>query len=285
MPEPRPPRELEGGRRRPEGVEWVLVAAALLFAAVLLLGPILALLRGSLSEGVSRLLREVSARDALHALQLTLLLGAGATLLNTLFGVCTALVLVRHDFRGRRWLNGLVDLPFAVSPVIAGFMFILLFGRGGWFSPLAESLGIKVVFALPGMLLATAFVSLPFVTREVMPVLQQRGIEAELTAYTLGASPWRTFWSVTLPGIRWGLLYGVSLTFARALGEFGAVLVVSGGISGLTETTTLYIFHALDARNPVGAYAMALALALLSFGLLTAMEFVRRRSRAGDGAP
>ena len=206
-------------------------------------------------------------------------MGAGATAINTVFGLCIAFVLARHRFSGHRFINGLVDLPFAVSPVVAGLMLILLFGRNGWFTPITERLGIKMVFAWPAMLIATTFVSLPFVVREVVPVLIHAGMQQENAAYTLGASGWQTFWHVTLPSIRWGLLYGVSLTMARALGEFGAVLVVSGGISGLTETSTLFIFRSLDDRNPVAAYAMAMVLALISFSMLMLMEFFKKRRR------
>ena len=269
----------QGDRARPKGAEWLLVAAALGFAALLLVGPLIALLWGAFREGLSPFLREVLHPDALHALKLTLLLSLAATAINTVLGVCTAYVLVRDEFPGKRLLNSLVDLPFAVSPVIAGFMLVLVFGRGGWLAPVTDALGIKVVFALPGMLLATVFVSLPFVTRELMPVLEQTGTESESAAYTIGASSWTTFWRITLPAIRWGLLYGVSLTFARALGEFGAVLVVSGSVSGLTETATLYIYRALDERNPIGAHAVAVVLALFSFLLLLAMEFFRKKRR------
>jgi sulfate transport system permease protein len=186
---------------------------------------------------------------------------------------------VRDDFRGKRLINGLVDMPFAVSPVIAGFMLILLFGRTGWFAPLIDSLGIKIVFAMPGMLLATIFISLPFVIREVMPVLAQVNLDQEHAAYTIGASPWQTFLHVTLPAIRWGLLYGISLTFARAVGEIGAVLVVSGGVSRLTETSTLFIFRSLDDRNTVGAYAMSVVLAAASFVILMLIEFFKKRTK------
>jgi sulfate transport system permease protein len=188
-------------------------------------------------------------------------------------------VLARHKFRGHRFINGLVDLPFAVSPVVAGLMLILLFGRNGWFTPLTERLGIKMVFAWPAMLIATTFVSLPFVIREVIPVLTQAGTQQENAAYTIGASGWQTFWHITLPSIRWGVLYGISLTMARALGEFGAILVVSGGVSGLTETSTLFIYRSLDDRNPVAAYAMAMVLALISFSMLMLMEFFKKRTK------
>ncbi len=267
------------GRSRPRGAEWILLAAALGYAGLLLFGPLVALLWGAVREGVGPFVREVLHPEALHALKLTLLLSLAATAINTVLGICAAYVLVRDDFPGKRLVNGLVDLPFAVSPVIAGFMLILLFGRDGWLATAANALGIKVVFALPGMLLATVFVSLPFVIRELMPVLEQAGTQSEAAAYTIGASRWTTFWLITVPAIRWGLLYGVSLTFARAMGEFGAVLVVSGSVSGMTETATLYIYRALDERNPVGAYAMAVVLAVFSFLLLAAMEFLRKKRR------
>ena len=258
--------------------KWLVVVPVVAYAALLLLGPLLAVVTGALADGVGGLVRRLTQQDALHALQLTLLLAAGATIFNAVLGVLVAHVLVRDRFRGRRFIDGLVDLPFAVSPVIAGFMIIVLFGRDGWLTPLADAAGIKFVFSLPGMFLATAFVSLPFTTREVMPVLEQHGHDQEDAALTMGASAWQAFRRVTLPGIRWGLLYGISLTFARAIGEFGAVLVVSGSIAGLTETSTLFIFRSLDERDAVAAYGMALVLAIISFTLLMAMELVRRQA-------
>ncbi len=265
---------------RPHGIEWLLIAVAILYAAVLLLGPLAAIAWGAFAAGLGELLKQLTSAEALNALKLTLCLSAVAVVINTAFGVCIALVLARDDFKGKRFLNGLVDLPFAVSPVIAGFMLILLFGRNGWFTWLIDPLNMRVVFALPGMLLATIFVSLPFVVREVVPVLRHAGIEQEQAAYTLGAGYWRTFWQITLPNIRWGLLYGISLTFARAIGEFGAVLVVGGGVTRLTETSTLFIYRALDDRNEAGAYAMALVLAAISFSVLFAMEQARKRAQA-----
>ena len=264
--------------RRPGFVEWGLIGLALLYAAVLLAGPLVAIVWGALSEGVGVFLRQITADHALSALKLTLLLGVAATAINTAMGVCIAWVLVRDDFRGKRLVNGLVDLPFAVSPVIAGLMIILLFGRGGWLTPLADALGLKIVFAWPGMLLATTFISLPFVIREVMPVLAEAGVEQEDAAYTMGATGWQAFRHITLPSIRWGVLYGVSLTFARAIGEIGAVLVVSGGVSGLTETSTLYIFRTLDDRNYTAAYSTAALLACICFAVLVVMEFFKKRS-------
>lgn len=256
----------------------VLIGMVIAYAAVLLLAPLAAMVKAAFGAGLGGIIRETLSADALSSLRLTIAIAAGATLLNTTFGLCIAWILVRDDFRGRRFINGLVDLPFAVSPVIAGFMLILLFGRNGWLTPVIDALGVKVVFALPGILLATTFISLPFVVREVMPVLAEVSRDQEDAARTIGASEWQTFWHVTLPAIRWGLLYGVSLTFARAIGEIGAVLVVSGHISGLTETSTLYIVRSLDNRNFIGAYSMAIILAAVSFLVLMLIELVKKRT-------
>jgi sulfate/thiosulfate transport system permease protein len=266
-------------RARPRGIEWLIVAAVLGYAGILIIGPLLGLVWGAVHAGAGAFFRALFHPDALHALKLTLLLSLAATVINAIFGTCIALVLVRDRFRGKKVLNGLVDVPLAVSPVIAGFMLILLFGRSGWLTPLVEGLGIPIVFAMPGMLIATIFVSIPFIPRELAPVLEQMGTESESAAYTMGASPWTAFWRITLPAARWGLLYGVSLTFARAIGEFGAILVVGGTIAGLTETATLYVYRALDDRHPVDAYAVAVVLALFSFVLLVGMEYFRKRRR------
>ncbi len=266
------------GSIRAKLVEWLLIAAVVLYATGLLLAPLLAIFWGALAEGFGAVVRELTSADAVSSLKLTLIMAVSATAINTVFGLCIAWVLVRDEFWGRRILNGLVDMPFAVSPVIAGFMLILLFGRTGWLTPLTEALGIKVVFALPGILLATIFISLPFVIREVAPVLGQVNLDQEDAALTIGANRLQTFWHVTLPAIRWGLLYGVSLTFARAVGEIGAVLVVSGGVSRLTETSTLFIFRSLDDRNYVGANAMAVVLAGISFVILMVIELLKKRT-------
>ena len=258
--------------------EWVLITIAVLYATGLLLAPLLAIFWGAFAEGFGAVARELSSADAVSSLKLTLIMAVAATAINTVFGVCIAWVLVRDEFWGRRILNGLVDMPFAVSPVIAGFMLILLFGRTGWLTSITDTLGLKVVFALPGILLATIFISLPFVIREVAPVLAQVSSDQEDAALTIGANRLQMFWHVTLPAIRWGLLYGVSLTFARAVGEIGAVLVVSGGVSRLTETSTLFIFRSLDDRNYIGANAMAVVLAAISFVILMVIEFLKKRT-------
>jgi sulfate/thiosulfate transport system permease protein len=264
---------------KPRGAEWLLPAVVVSYAVLLFAGPLAAIAWGALSSGLSAMLREVTSAEALNAFKLTLILGVSATTINTLMGMCVALYLARDNARGRRLLNGLVDLPFAVSPVIAGFTLILLFGRNGWFTEIIDALNLRVVFAMPGMLLATIFVSLPFVVRAVLPVLKHVGTEQENVAYTMGAAHWRTFWHITLPNIRWGLLSGISLTFARAIGEFGAVLVVGGGVTRLTETSTLYIYRSLDDRNEIGAYAMVLVLAAVSLGLLLLMEYSRKHTQ------
>jgi sulfate transport system permease protein len=266
------------GIKRANVIEWALIAVVVLYAAGLLLAPLLAIFWGAFAEGFGAVARELTSADAISSLKLTLIMAVSATAINAVFGLCIAWVLVRDKFWGRRILNGLVDLPFAVSPVIAGFMLILLFGRTGWLTSITDALGLKVVFALPGILLATIFISLPFVIREVAPVLGQVSLDQEDAALTIGANRLRTFWHVTLPAIRWGLLYGVSLTFARAVGEIGAVLVVSGGVSRLTETSTLFIFRSLDDRNYVGANAMAVLLAGISFLILMLIEFFKKRT-------
>jgi len=264
---------------RPTGAAWILVIIVVLYAAVLLGGPLLAIIWGAASSGLKAMVRELTSAEAINALKLTIILSLSATIINTVFGLILALVLARDDFKGKRIVNGLIDLPFAVSPVIAGFMLMLLFGRQGWFTATIDALNVRVVFALPGMLLATIFISSPFVVREVLPVLRHLGEDQEKVAYTMGAGYWRTFRQITLSNIRWGLLYGILLTFSRALGEFGAVLVVGGGVTRLTETSTLFIYRALDDRNEVGAYAMALILAIISFSLLLVMEYARKHSR------
>src|SRR5262247_3278109 len=222
------PPESRKRAERPKGLEWALVAVAILYPVALMAGPLLAIVWGALSSGFGAMARQLTSPEAVNALKLTLILSFAATALNTVFGLVAALVLTRDDFKGRRALNGLIDLPFAFSPVIAGFTLILLFGRNGWFVNLVDALNLRIVFAMPGMLLATTFISMPFVARAVAPVLRHVGQEQENMAYTMGAGYWRTFWSVTLPNIRWGLLYGVSLTLAGAVGEFGAVRVVGG---------------------------------------------------------
>jgi sulfate transport system permease protein len=199
-------------------------------------------------------------------------------IVTSVFGVIVALVLARDNFRGKALVSAFVDLPLAVSPVIVGLMAVLLFGRGGWFEPFFAAQGIQIVYALPSMILVTIFIAIPFVIREVVPVLEELGTEEEQAAWTLGASRWQTFRRVTLPNIRWGLLYGIALSAARSIGEVGAVLIVSGSLQGQTETATLYILRAFDQYQDQQGYIVALTLAAFSIVLLIGIETLKRRS-------
>ena len=245
--------------------------------AVLILAPVAALFTGAFAQGLAPIFSALSDPDVLGAFWRTLLIAVIAVVFHAICGTALAWVLVRQRFPGRRIVNGLIDLPFAISPVVAGYMLLLLFGRQGTFGPMLDRLNIQVVFALPGMILATLFVTLPFMVRELMPVLQAFGIDQEQAAATLGASGWQIFRMVTFPALRHGFFYGLTLTFARALGEFGAVLVVSGGVQGRTETATVYVYRALEDRQYVGAYSAALVLGLLSLDSGT-----RGRAHAGE---
>jgi sulfate transport system permease protein len=258
-------RALTGGKPRTISKEspWVrriLVGLAMAYVGSLILLPIVALAAGAVQDGLAAIVRSLTQPDVLQAFRLTLLISLVVVLVHVIFGTLTAWVLVRDPFRGRNFINGLIDLPFAISPVVVGYMLLLLFGRNGLFAPLLAALGFRVAFALPGMVLATLFVTLPFMIREIIPVLESLGLNQEQAAATMGANGWQIFWKVTFPGLRWGIIYGVMLTFARALGEFGAILVVGGGIQGRTETATLYIYRALDERQYTGAYSAALLL-------------------------
>ena len=213
----------------------------------------------------------------MHAFWLTILIAAIAVPANTVFGVLCALAVVRRRFPGHGIVNSLVDLPLALSPVVVGLALVLVYGRKGWLGGWLAEHGVQVIFALPGMVLATIFVSLPFVVREVVPVLREIGDEQEQAASTLGASSWQTFWRITLPAIRWGLAYGVVLTTARALGEFGAVSVVSGRIAGRTETLTLFVGERFERFDLVGAYAASVVLALAAMLTLGAMTLLREK--------
>lgn len=245
--------------------------------AALILVPSLALAKKAFEGGFQPFWEALASSDAQRAFGLTIGITLLATVVNTLFGLAFAMVLVRQRFWGRALADGLVDLPFAVSPIIAGLMLVIVYGPKGWLGAHLEASGLKVVYSWPGMVLATMFVTVPFVVREVVPVLREFGIDQEEVARTLGAGRWRTFWKVTLPSIRWGLAYGVTLTVARSLGEFGALLVVSGNILGRTQTATLYIHDTIEGFHPEGAYAASVVLAGISFVLLIGMELVRKR--------
>jgi sulfate transport system permease protein len=256
---------------------YLLRFGALGYLAMLLLIPLGMVFYRAFEHGFSAAWDAVTSPTAVHALWLTVLVTLIAVPLNTVFGIVCALLIVRGHIRGKGVLNALVDLPLALSPIVVGLSLLILYGRGGWLGPWLNDHGIQVVFALPGLVLATTFVSLPFVVREVVPVLREIGTEQEQAASTLGASALQIFRRVTLPAIRWGVVYGIVLTTARCLGEFGAVSVVSGNIEGKTETMTMYVENQYLGFNISGAYAASVVLALLSIVTLVAMTMFRRK--------
>ncbi|MFL5825411.1 MAG: sulfate ABC transporter permease subunit CysW [Thermoleophilaceae bacterium] len=253
---------------------------ALGYLGVLLVVPVGMVFWRAFEHGVGAAFDAVTTPDAIHALQLTLLMVAVAVPLNTIFGIAAALLIVRRRFRGKAVVEALIDLPFAVSPVVVGLALILVYGRTGWLGDWLSQNGIRVIFSTPGMILATIFVSLPFVVREVAPVLREIGTEQEEAARTLGATPWQTFRRITLPAIRWGVGYGVVLTTARAIGEFGAVSVVSGKIAGQTETLTLFVQDHFERFDLAGAYAASVVLAAIALSTVAVMTLLQRRRTA-----
>jgi sulfate transport system permease protein len=257
-----------------------LRAIALGYLLVLLVLPVGMVFWRTFEHGLAPVWAAVTAPDAVRAFWLSLLLVAIAVPLNTLFGVGAAIAIVRQRFWGRRVLSTVIDVPFAVSPVVIGLALVLAYGHNGWFGTWLDSIGIQVIFSVPGMVMATVFVSLPFVAREVIPVLRELGTESEEAAATLGASTAQTFWRVTLPAIRWGIVYGVVLTSARALGEFGAVSVVSGRLAGKTQSLPLYVQDRFENFDATGAYTAAVVLALLAILILVAMNLLARSRRA-----
>src|SRR2546423_1902358 len=263
--------------RRGRLVRGVMLAVALVYVSVLLLAPLAGIFIYALKSRLGTIGQTFSQTDVRHAFLLTFVIMGITVVVTTFFGVIVALVLARDRFPGKRLVSALVDLPLAVSPVVVGLMAVLLFGRGGWFEPFFASRGIQIMFAVPAMILVTIFISIPFVIREVVPVLQELGMEEGQAAWTLGAWRVQTFFRVTLPNIRWGLLYGVALSSARAIGEVGAVLIVSGALQGQTETATLFILRAFDQRQDVQGYVVALTLAAFSILLLLFIEFFKRR--------
>lgn len=287
----------------PRWMQWLLILGALGFLLSFLLLPLLLVFIEALGGGMQVFWQAVTMPDALAAVRLTLLVTVIVVPLNLVFGIAAAWLVSKHRFPGKRWLVTVIDLPFSVSPVVAGLALILLFGRDAWVWPLIED-GIhlqlpvlgevvlrlpRIVFALPGIVLATAFVTVPFIARELMPLMEQQGSDEELAALTLGASAWQMFWKVTLPNIRWGLLYGVLLCSARAMGEFGAVSVVSGSIRGRTSTLPL---HVENLYNEYGSYSAAFACAsllaaasLLTLVLKTFLEWRHGQSLAATCRP
>ncbi len=253
---------------------------ALGYLFLLLAAPVGLVFFRTFEHGIGPAWEAVTTPEAQHAFWLTMVMVAVAVPINTVFGVITAIVLVRQRFPAKSLMNAAIDLPFAVSPVVIGLALILVYGSDGWFGGWLAEHGIQVIFSIPGMILATIFVSLPFVVREVVPVLREIGTEQEQAASTLGSNWWQTFWRVTLPSIRWGLTYGIVLATARALGEFGAVSVVSGKLSGETETATLFVEQRFHQFDLTGAYAASVVLALMALVVLLSMNLLNSRRRA-----
>jgi sulfate transport system permease protein len=260
---------------------WGLRILGLGFLALLLVAPLVIIFFETFKDGISAPLDAITSPNGLHALKLSLIMVAIAVPLNTVFGIVCALLLVRHKWKGNAVIDAVINLPFALSPIVIGLALYLLYStNGGWFGPALAEAGFEVLFSVPGMVLASIFVSLPFVVRETVPVLQEIGTEQEQAASTLGANAWQTFRRVTLPAIRWGVAYGVVLTTARVLGEFGAVTIVSGSISGETETLPIFVQKQFDAFNEPGAYGASLLLALLALMTLLAMNLLKRKEDA-----
>ena len=281
---PRAPHRLEDNpaTREPPWVRRLVLGVGLGFFALFLLLPLIAVFYQALSKGLATAAAAVTDPDTRSAVRLTLTAAVIAVPLNLVFGVTAAWAIARFEFRGKQLLSTLIDLPFSVSPVIAGLIFVLLFGAQGWFGPTLDGWGIKIVFAVPGIVLATVFVTFPFVARELIPLMQAQGRDDEEAATVLGASGLQTFWRVTLPNIKWGLLYGTILCNARAMGEFGAVSVVSGHIRGETNTMPLHVEILYNEYSFAAAFAVASLLALLALvtlALKTWVEWRARRSR------
>ena len=261
-------------------VRWLLIAAALLFLLSFLLLPLIAVFTEALRNGVGVYWQALQDPDALAAIRLTLLVAAIAVPLNLVFGVSAAWAIAKFEFRGKTVLTTLVDLPFSVSPVVSGLIYVLMFGAQGWLGPWLAEHDVQIIFAVPGIVLATVFVTFPFIARELIPLMQEQGTDDELAALSLGANGWQSFRYVTLPNIKWGLLYGVLLCNARAMGEFGAVSVVSGHIRGETNTMPLHVEILYNEYNFAAAFAVASLLAALALVTLTLKSLLEARHGA-----
>jgi sulfate transport system permease protein len=257
--------------------KWVIISLVIVYATILILGPIIALILGAFDQGLTPVFKTLSSNAFIEALWLSLKIALLVVGVQAVLGTVVAWIIVRHDFLGKALLKSLIDVPFAMSPVVVGYMLLLLFGRNGFLSPLVEALGIKVAFAPPGIFLATLFVSLPFMIKEMIPVIENLDRAQEYAGETLGAKGWTIFWRIIFPQLRTALIYGMTLTFARALGEFGAVLVIGGGIQGRTETATMFIFRSLDERHFVEAYSAAILLGSFSVLIVLIADEVKRR--------
>ncbi|MBT9515981.1 MAG: sulfate ABC transporter permease subunit CysW [Methyloversatilis discipulorum] len=264
--------------REPAWVKWTIIAVSLTFFVLFLLMPLIAVFVEALRKGWDTYLAALVEPDALSAIKLTLIAAVIAVPLNLTFGVSAAWAITKFNFRGKHVLITLIDLPFSVSPVVAGLIYVLVFGAQGWFGPWLQEHDLKIIFAVPGIVLATVFVTFPFIARELIPLMQAQGKEEEEAAVVLGANGWQTFWHVTLPNIKWGLLYGVILTNARAMGEFGAVSVVSGHIRGLTNTMPLHVEILYNEYQFAAAFAVASLLALLALVTLGVKTWIEHQA-------
>lgn len=270
--------ELNPATHEPTWVKWLVLGISLVFFGLFLLLPLLAVFTEGLRKGWEVYWNAVTHADTVAAIRLTLLAAAIAVPLNVVFGVAAAWSITKFEFRGKQFLTTLIDLPFSISPVVAGLMYVLVFGVNGWFGEWLVAHGFKVIFAVPGIVLATVFVTFPFVARELIPLMEAQGSDAEEAAVSLGASGWQTFWHVTLPSIKWGLLYGVILCNARAMGEFGAVSVVSGHLRGQTTTLPLHVEIIYNEYQFAAAFAVASLLALLALLTLVIKLYVERKA-------
>jgi sulfate transport system permease protein len=270
-------RHARAGTTEPAWVRWSLIGLALGLVFLFLLLPLAAVFTEALRKGLPAALEALREPDAWSAIRLTLLTAAVAVPLNLVFGVAAAWAVAKYEFKGKAFLTTLIDLPFSVSPVVAGLIYVLMFGAQGWSGPWLAEHDIKIVFAVPGIILATVFVTFPFIARELIPLMQAQGTDEEQAAIVLGATGWQTFWHVTLPNIKWGLVYGVILCNARAMGEFGAVSVVSGHIRGQTNTLPLHVEILYNEYQSVAAFAVASLLALLALLTLLVKSLVEWR--------
>ena len=285
----KPVRHVRSGTTEPLWVRWTLLAIALGFMFFFLVLPLAAVFTEALRKGLGAYFEALKEPDAWSAIRLTLITAVIAVPLNLVFGIAAAWAIAKYEFKGKAFLTTLVDLPFSVSPVVAGLIYVLIFGAQGWLGPWLQAHDIKIVFAVPGIVLATVFVTFPFIARELIPLMQAQGTEEEQAAIVLGATGWQTFWHVTLPNIKWGLIYGVILCNARAMGEFGAVSVVSGHIRGQTNTMPLHVEILYNEYQSVAAFAVASLLALLALVTLVIKSVVEwqheREKRAAASTP
>ncbi|MEP7240177.1 MAG: sulfate ABC transporter permease subunit CysW [Devosia sp.] len=277
---PEPPYQHTRPTTEPRFVKWTLIGVGVAFMVLVIVLPMLVVFIEAFRKGADVFFKAFSDRNAIAAIQLTLLVAVIAVPLNLVFGVAAAWAVAKYEFKGKAFLTTLIDLPFSISPVVSGMVYVLLFGAQGWFGAYLQDARIQIIFAVPGIVLATVFVTFPFIARELIPLMQDQGSQDEEAALSLGATGWQTFWRVTLPNIKWGLLYGVLLCNARAMGEFGAVSVVSGHIRGKTNTMPLHIEILYNEYNFAGAFAIASLLAMLA--LVTLIVKTLLEWRFGD---